>query len=228
MKVKKGDAIETLTVDQIEAQGEKPIEIKGPFLKLYAKVLNIALNHKVTVLVASFAVLIMLYQVWALKIGIEKPMEFFPPIDPGSAYINIDPPEGADLDFIDRTVKKVEMAISGSTSTDYNEALRLQEHETSGGKKFMAPGNMNNIEHIFTKVVQNAGSSIFDNNLPNHIGIQFIEFEHRKTPTKEDLEELRRRVKDIAGVKITVDQQQEAPPQVPQLILKSQGIILSF
>ncbi len=230
MKIKKGTATEQMTADQIAEQGEKPIEIKGPLLKTYAKVLNVALNNKVTVLVASFAVLIMLYQVWALKIGIEKPMEFFPSLDPGSAYINIDPPEGADLDYIDRTVKKVEMAISGSTASTYSQALKMQEKETKNGEKFLAPSDIDNIEHIYTKVVQNAGSSVFDSNLPNHIGIQFIKFNDRKTPAKKDLEELRRRVKDIAGVKITVDEQQEGPPTGPPLNIEISGdnfVILS-
>ena len=87
----------------------------------------------------------------------------------------------------------------------------------------MAPSTINNIEHIYTKVVQNAGGSIFDSNLPNHIGIQFIDFGDRKTPTKDDLEELRHRVKDIAGVKITVDQQEEGPPTGPSINIEISG-----
>ncbi len=223
MKVKLKINGKMLSVEEIEAQGEKPIEIKGPVLKLYSKLLNRALDHKITVLVGSFAVLVLLIQIWFLKIGIEKPVEFFPSIDPGSVFINIDPPEGADLDYIDRTVKKVEIAITGNHGEAYSDAMTLQEHENKGGSKFMAPGNMNNIEHIYTKVVQNSGGSIFDSNLPNHIGIQFIDFEKRKSPTKDDLEELRHRVKDIAGVKITVDQQQEGPPTGPPINIEISG-----
>jgi len=87
----------------------------------------------------------------------------------------------------------------------------------------MAPSDINNIQHIYTKVVQNAGSSIFDSNLPNHIGIQFIDFEKRKSKTKEDLEELRNRVKNIAGVKITVDELQEGPPTGPPINIEISG-----
>lgn len=223
MKVKTMVTKQTFSAKEIEDQGEKPIEIKGFFLTLYSKLLNRALDHKLIVLVGSFAVLIILFQVWFLKIGIEKPIEFFPPIDPASVYVNIDPPEGADLDFIDRTVKKVEIAITGKTGSSYKEALSPQEHETVHGKKFMAPGNINNIEHIYTRVVQNAGGSIFESNLPNHIGIQFIDFEDRKTSTEANLEELRLRVKDIAGVKITVDQQQEGPPTGPPINIEIAG-----
>ncbi|MBT5547284.1 MAG: efflux RND transporter permease subunit [Desulfobacula sp.] len=223
MKVKTKINGDTLTAKEIEDQGEKPIEIKGIVLKLYIKLLNSALNHKITVLVGSFVVLILLIQIWFLKIGIEKPLEFFPSIDPISVYINIDPPEGADLNYIDRIVKKVEIAITGNQTLDYKTALKPQEHENSDGTKFLAPSNINNIEHIYTRVVQNSSGSVFDSNLPNHIGIQFIAFENRKSPTKDDLEELRNRVKNIAGVKITVDQQQEGPPTGPPVNIEISG-----
>jgi len=132
----------------MESQGEKPIEIKGMVLNLYERVLVHALNHKISVLLASFVILIFLFQVWMLKIGIEKPVEFFPSIDPGSVYVNIAVPEGADLKFIDRTVKEVEMAISGSDSQTYQEAISLQTHQNSDGSSFMAPSDINNVEHI--------------------------------------------------------------------------------
>jgi multidrug efflux pump len=225
MKVKKRQTdSKTLSVEKIKEQTQKPIEIKGVVLKLYSKTLNKALDHNITVLTGAFAVLIILFQIWFLKIGVEKPVEFFPPIDPKSAYINIDPPEGADLDFIDRTVKKIEMAITqGGNDQNYSDALKLQEHENLNKTKFMAPGNINNIEHIYTKVVQNSGTSVFDSNLPNHIGIQFIDFEHRKSATRADLEELRNRVKNIAGVKITVDELKEGPPTGPPINIEISG-----
>ncbi|MCG8632271.1 MAG: efflux RND transporter permease subunit [Desulfobacterales bacterium] len=214
---------EQLSAKEIEAQGEQPIEIKGVVLKTYEMVLSHSLKHKFTVLIASFALLVFLWQVWMLRIGIEKPVEFFPSIDPKSAYVNIDIPEGADLDYIDRTVRQVEMAISGSDSTDYYEAIAKQEHEMADGSVFMAPSDINNIEHIYTRVVQNAGASVFDSNLPNHIGIEFIDFEDRTSATKADLEEIRRRVAHIPGVKITVDEMKEGPPTGPPINIEISG-----
>jgi len=212
-----------MMAENIAAQGEKPIEIKGFLLNGYSKLLNWALDHSITVMTGSFGVLIIFVMIWYLQVGLEKPVELFPPIDPKSAYINIDPPEGADLDYIDRTVKKVEMAISGSKGTDYQSALAFQEHERADSTNFMAPTNINNIEHIYTKVVLSAGGSVFDNNLPNHIGIQFMDFEDRSSPSGKDLEELRNRVKHISGVKITVDEQQEGPPTGPPINIEISG-----
>jgi multidrug efflux pump len=223
VKPKKNAEKKEFSAKDINDSGEKPIEIQGFILKTYEKILVHALKHKISVLLASFVVLVFLFQIWMLKIGIEKPIEFFPPIDPGSVFVNIDTPEGANLDFIDRTVKAVEMAISGSNSKNYQDAIAMQEHKKSNGKTFMAPSNINNIEHIYTRVVQNAGSSVFDSNLPNHIGIQFIEFEDRMSPTREDLEEIRKRVALIAGVKITVDEQKEGPPTGPPINIEISG-----
>ena len=213
-----------LTPEQIREQIQKPVEIRGVLLKFYSKILNKALDHNITVLVAAFAVLIIFFQVWFLKVGIEKPVELFPAIDPKSAYINIDPPEGAELDYIDKIVKKVEAAISqGGENQHYDDALKLLEHENADGTKFMAPSNINNIQHIYTKVVLDSGSSIFDKNLPNHIGIQFVDYEDRKSATRDDLEELRNRVKNIAGVKITVDELKEGLPTGPPINIEISG-----
>jgi len=223
MKGSTEQGIKALTAEELEAQGEKPIELKGITLRAYSKILNAALDHKLTVMVGSLASLVIFFMIWLYTIGVEKPVEFFPPIDPKSVYVNIDVPEGADLDYIDRITKKVETAISGVKDSDYAGSLKLQEHENADGTKFMAPSNINNIEHIYSKVVQGSGSSAFDSNLPNHIGIQFIDFEHRKSSTMDDMEELRRRVKDIAGVKITVDQQQQGPPTGPPINIEITG-----
>ncbi len=225
MKIKGTDKQDKATLDKAKkGPTQEPIEIKGVVLKTYTKMLNKALDHKITVLVGAFSILVILFQVWFLKIGVEKPVEFFPPIDPKSAYINIDPPEGADLKFIDRVVKKIETAIATNSEThDYKEALKLQEHENLDGTTFMAPSDINNIAHIYAKVVQNFGSSPFDYNLPNHIGIQFIDFEKRKSKTKDDLEELRNRVKNITGVKITVDELQGGPPTGPPINIEISG-----
>ena len=205
--------IETLSSADIQSRGEKPVIIEGVFLSGYARILKQALSHKLAVLAGAVVVMVLLFQVWMLKIGIEKPVEFFPSIDPRSVFVNIDVPEGADLEFIDETVKQVEMAVAGGTGKNYESAMASQIHETAREREFSAPSDINNVEHIYARVVENSGgSSVFESNLPNHIGVQFLDFEDRKTSTKADLEEIRRRVAQIPGVKITVEEQEEGPP----------------
>ncbi len=221
--MKAGSKSAGLSAADLEAQGEQPIEIKGVVLKSYRQILTHSLRHKISVMVGSFGILVILVLIWMLRIGVEKPIEFFPSIDPKSAYVNIDVPEGADIAYIDRTVQQVEKAIAGKPDADYGTAIAKQEHKKADGTTFMAPTDLNNIEHIYTRVVQNAGASIFDQNLPNHIGIQFLEFEDRTSPTRADLDEIRRRVANIPGVKITVDEQKEGPPTGPPINIEISG-----
>jgi multidrug efflux pump subunit AcrB len=171
----------------------------------------------------SFVFLIILFQVWLLSVGLERPVEFFPNIDPLRAFVNIEPPEGADLEYIDRVVRKVEMAITGAFRGDdekfgnppldrYSDAYTPKKHTVANGKTVIGPSDLNTIEHLYAKAIETASAVSFDANLPNHIGVQFIDLEDRPGPSSQTLEEIRKRVKHIPGAKITVDQAQEGPP----------------
>lgn len=208
-----------MSADEVSASGEKPVEIRGLILTLYTRFLKKALGHRLVVLFISFSFLILLYQIWLLAVGLEKPVEFFPDIDPDSAYVNIDPPEGADLEYIDRIIKKVEMAVcginnvNGTLSLDlYEASFKPKRHQKAGGEEFYGPSDLNNIEYIYSKAIETSGGVSFASNLPNHIGIQFLDLEDRKRPSSESLEEIRRRVKDIPGARITVAEQEGGPP----------------
>jgi multidrug efflux pump len=219
MKIK-GDASQASPHDFKPEQGEKPITIRGPILKSYAALLRGALKHKLSVLGISFCLLIILYQIWFLGVGLKNPIEFFPPIDPTSVIVNINPPEGADLDYVDKVIKQTEMAISGHWPqaesmpplSEYAKAYQRVPHQKFDGETFLAPTDINNIEHIYSKAVQSGGGFSFDANLPNQIGIQFLKFEDRKTPTTRDLDIIRQRTRKIAGAQITVAKSEEGPP----------------
>ncbi len=206
-------------VDDIADAGEEPVRIEGPILTAYSRMLTGALRHKVAVLLMSVAILVILVQCWILGVGLERPVEFFPSTDPKSVYVNVDPPEGADLDYVDRVLKRTEMAVIGAAHDDpmppldaYDAAYRPQDHHRADGSSFKGPGDLNNIEHIYAKAVQGGGGFSFDSNLPNHIGIQFLDFEDRSSPTARDVETIRRRVRQIAGAHVTVAEEQGGPP----------------
>ena len=208
-----------LNADAVSISGEKPVEIKGLMLTVYTRFLRKALSHRLVVLFISFTFLILLFQIWLLVVGLEKPVEFFPDIDPDSAYVNIDPPEGADLDYIDRIVKKVEMSVNGANGEGempalnlYNSSYKPRMHKKAGGEKFYGPSDLGDIEYIYSKAVETSGGFSFESNLPNHIGIQFLELKDRNRPSATCLEEVRKRVKDIPGARITVAKQEGGPP----------------
>jgi multidrug efflux pump subunit AcrB len=208
-----------MSAEEVASAGEKPVEIKGIILKLYNRFLRSALNHRFAVILISFAFLVLLFQI---------SVEFFPNIDPKSVYVNVVPPEGADLDYIDRIIRKIEIAINKTTqyykineqtkdsdtlSANLYEASYLpKKHIKAGGEAFFGPSDLENIEHIYAKAVETTGGVSFGPNAPNHVGVQFIDLEDRRIPSILSVEEIRKRVKDIPGARITVAEAEEGPP----------------
>jgi multidrug efflux pump len=224
MKIKKNDNQPmAISAGEIEAAGEKPIEIKGKILKSYSAVLAFSLRRPLIVVGFAFAIMILLFQAWMLAVGIEKPVEFFPNIQPKSMYVNLDVPEGADIDYIDRIMRRIEMAVAGvseeklfdstaESNSRYLEALSPKTHEKANGEIFSGPSDLDNIENIYVKAVTSSANSIFDANAPNHVGIRFLEMEERKTSSSDTVDVIRERVKNIPGGRITVAVQEEGPP----------------
>jgi multidrug efflux pump len=224
MKVKKSDSLPiAISAKEIEVAGEKPIEIKGKTLRSYSAVLAFSLRRPLIVVGFSFAILVLLYQAWMLAVGIEKPVEFFPDVQPKSMYVNVDVPEGADIDYIDRIMRRIEMAAAGvpeealfdatpENNSRYLDALSPKPHEKANGDRFSGPSDLENIENIYVKAVTSSANSIFDANAPNHVGIRFLEMEERKTSSSGTVDVIRERVKHIPGGRITVAVQEEGPP----------------
>jgi multidrug efflux pump subunit AcrB len=209
------------SAEEIAQAGESPVEIKGPILSFYEKFLHYVLNHKIAVVLMAFCVLILFVQIWLLRVGLEKPVEFFPNIEPKAMYVNLDTPEGADIDYVDSIVRQVEITVNGSdvpqgtipTVDQYKSSYDPKEHEKKDGTSFWGPSDIGNIEYIYGKSVVTSGPGMmFDPNAPNHVGIQFIDLEDRLTPSSESLELIRERVSTIPGAKITVAEQEEGPP----------------
>ena len=210
-----------LSIEDAVKAGEKPIEIAGPVLTLYTKTLNKALKHRIVVVLISIALLVLFFQSWLLVVGIEKPVEFFPHIEPKSMYVNFDMPEGSDLAYNDRLLKQTEMYINGVTSIDENQTLdsmyagsyQLKKHNKAGGEEYNGPSDLENVEYVYASAIAipQAGSA-FEQTTPNHVGIQFIDLQDRNISTDKTLEIIRDRVKFIPGAKITVAKADEGPP----------------
>jgi multidrug efflux pump subunit AcrB len=121
---------------------------------------------------------------------------------------------------MDRVIKEIEIAVSGyrsdspelPVSEQYERAYDLQKHEMAGGRTFMGPTDIDNIEHIYAVSKKKADPMLFSEYSDNRLGIQFIDYEDRLSPSAQDIEEIRRRVKNIAGGRITVAAQQGGPP----------------
>jgi len=212
-----------VTAAEIEKAGEAPITVRGPLLRTYRALLSAALNHRPAVLAISFLALILLVMGWFYRIGLEKPVEFFPSIDPANAYINLDMPEGADIEYSDRIARQIEAALCGGNGPGLTAASARSEclstpaenkvHTLPSGRQFEGPTDLSTVKYVYAKTVAvAAGTSAFEQNAPNHIGIQFLDLQDRTEPSVQTLEKIRNRVRDIPGAEITIARQQEGPP----------------
>ena len=200
---------------------EKPIEIKGAVLRTYAAVLRFALRHPLALIAGTVLLIVMMFQGWLLAVGLRKSVEFFPTADPRGIYINVDFPEGADMDYIDGILRKIETAVAGgrrgasriAPTVDYAQALAPKEHRKEDGRIFSGPSDLKNVSIIYTRAVSTStGSSEFEQNTPSHVGVRFVDLADRFESSSKTVDEIRQRVAEIAGAKITVALEADGPP----------------
>ena len=218
---------------EIVAAGEKPAIPDKFLLKAYSNLLEQALKNRVAVLFISFAILVIIFQIWLLRTGIEKPVEFFPDVDPPNMYVNIDMPEGADISLCDRIVRQVEMAISAQDTlangayidiADYDKALALKKHELAHGDIYKSVSDLANIKNIFANSDSvGGGGSQFGEKAPNHVGIQFHDFKDRARSSKQTVKAIRERTRHIAGGKVIIKEAEAGPPTGPPINIEISG-----
>lgn len=235
MLMKLKDSHEPVAVTEGTETGEEPVHIKGWMLTAYVAVLRAALKHRGAVLAGSVLSVVLLVQVWLLAVGVEKPVEFFPEIDPNSVYINIDLPEGASLEYADRMVKQVEAAVNGMPSArildpaepleaTYRESLGLKNHVDATGREFSSTSDLPTVTYVYAKaVVASGGAGMFEQAKPTNVSVQFVDFSERTEPTADTADAIRERVAAIPGAHITVDHQQHGPPTGAALQLEISG-----
>lgn len=223
MKVKKPDGDGRQSMADIAKAVERPAEIKGWLLTRYSKMLGNALTKPFTIVGTGICILLLMFQGWLLVVGLEKPVEFFPDIEPKGMYVNVDVPEGADLDYIDRIIRRVELAVAGITGSSDDfirreqmeplKALAAKDYTKPNGEQYKGPSDLQNIKNVYMRgVVSAGGSSAFSANTPNHIGVRFLELQDRHRSSHDTVSDIRARVKDIPGGKITIAMEAEGPP----------------
>jgi multidrug efflux pump len=224
MKVKKtAPQSAPVSTESMLSSVEKPVEIRGFLLTRYTRTLSRALQTPFSIVAIGFCILLLMFQGWQLAVGLRKPVEFFPDMDPNGIYVNIDVPEGADIDYIDQITKRIEFSLSGEEveidGTPINpditvqNALSPKEHAKPSGFSHFGPSDMPNIKSIYMKAtVQSDGGSAFATNTPNHIGIRFWEMHDRWRSSQLDVDEIRQRIKNIPGGKLTIAKEADGPP----------------
>jgi multidrug efflux pump len=219
MKVKQRGPTLQKSMEEVALAVEQPVKIDGFLLKKYCAFLDSALRKPLTVILTAFCILIIMFEGWFLVVGLEKPVEFFPEIDPKGMYVNIDTPEGAGLDYIDKIIQRIELALAGHDeirgdgATSIAQALKPKTYQKPDGKEYSSPSDLRNITNIYMRgVVSAGGSSAFSANTPNHVGVRFLDLEDRHRSTHDTVADIRTRIENIPGGKITIAMEEEGPP----------------
>jgi len=222
--------------EAIETAGEAPITIRGPLLKAYRRLLDSTLNHRLAIVTMSFLVLVSLIMIWLYKVGLERPVEFFPDIEPNGIYINLDMPEGSDLEYSDRIARHVERALcggngaaaslleAGTTECYSDNGDEQKRHTLAQGQEVTGPTDMPNVRHVYSRTIAiSGGQSAFEQNSPNHVGIQFHDLKDRPEPVPYTMEKIRERIEDIPGAEISIAKQEEGPATGPAINIEISG-----
>lgn len=222
--------------ESLEEMCERPVEVKGVILRSYKRFLEMVLAHRFAMLFISFCLIALIFEAWILRVGLERPLEFFPDLDPSFMYVNMDMPEGADLALCDRIAKQVEMAVCDrdvASGQDYDyidikkyeKSLNLKEHRMKDGTEYLSVSNLDNIENVYSTAVSvsEGASAIFSGNTPSHVGVQFIDFNDRPHPSKRTVEKIHKRIARIAGAKITIKEADAGPPTGPPVNIEISG-----
>jgi multidrug efflux pump subunit AcrB len=222
--------------EAIETAGEAPITIRGPLLKAYRRLLDGTLNHRLAIVTMSFLVLVSLIMIWLYQVGLERPVEFFPDIEPNGIYINLDMPEGNDLEYSDRIARHVERALcggngaaaslleAGNTECYSDNGDEQKRHTLAQGQEVTGPTDMPNVRHVYSRTIAiSGGQSAFEQNSPNHVGIQFHDLKDRPEPLTHTMEKIRERIEDIPGAEISIAKQEEGPATGPAINIEISG-----
>ncbi len=161
-------------------------------MHMYEKTLLIALKGKnpwyllIGVVFMFFASIMM--------IGLVKPqVRFFPDNKPGYIYVFIKLPEGTDQRVTDSVTHLVERKV----------------HSILGEKNPI-------VESVITNVGLGAGESMFDRSVSSNKGkitVNFVESRYRQgISTQTYMDSMRKELKSIPGVTVTVDKNKMGPP----------------
>jgi len=209
--------------------GESPLMEYGKIIGTYEAFLKKCLNNRIAVMVSAILILFLLIFFWVYRIGIRKPIEFFPDTDPSTIYINLDTPEGTDIDSLEKMIKEVENRLKSYNNipekyrtkmakppvlTDAQKKAFEDYKKENGYENDPIVSDIQNIRFIFSNATTlTSGGKAFKNvSLPNHIGIQFYEFEGRVEPSSVTLKRIRARLNGLAGANITIGKQKHGPP----------------
>jgi multidrug efflux pump subunit AcrB len=220
---------EPVSAEDVMSGGEHPmLEGGGRIIDTYRRVLRTALRFRLAVVAFGGVVMVAMMLLWVLLVGLKTPTELFPSIDPMTAWINIDPPEGADLEYLDAIVKQCsgrvflgDENIRPGEKIDYGAALKPREKTNfNTGEKYSVCTDLPAVKFVYEKssIGNASGGFQMEGGSDNQVAVNFLDFadrvdgQGREISSRSVIEKIDRLVKGVPGGDITVEEAQEGPP----------------
>ncbi len=170
---------------------------RQPLVKrAYRGILGWALDHRVVVVLVFIAALggsAAAFAIWG------KGIEFFPAVDPESAYVFIKAPVGTNLEASDKLVQEVEEILKEYPDIEHTVA----NTGSVGGDIFSQGGTGTHISRVT---------------------MDFKDFRERTRPSPEVIKEIRARVLEaIKGAEVQVEEEKHGPPTGAAVNLEISG-----
>ena len=165
-------------------------------IKLYLRLLGLALRWRAVTMVLSFALLIII----TAEFFTTAHIEFTPNTEPRRAYIDVDCAEGTRLEFTDHIVQQLEDIVAPYLpQLDYV----IANVGSRGVNQFSFGGGGNS--HI------------------GRVTLDFVKLADAQTPPSKIIEQVRRQLGGITGAEVRIEQEQEGPPEEPPVNVELRG-----
>ena len=167
----------------------------GNALRIYEKVLRVALTHRKTVISITFLLLIIVFFVYG---KFNYGTEFFPDTDPRQASITLATPVGTNIDETNKITKEIEKKIPALKDIKY---IVTNVGSSNNPLDFSGDG-------IPTKSV---------------ITVTFFDKIDREQSSKLSIEQIRNALYMIPGGEVKIEKQQMGPPTGPPVNIEISG-----
>ncbi len=184
-------------------KGVAPISLDEPepmprawIIRLYAAVLRLALRWRLVTVFTAFTCLVV-----PAAMFLHNPrIEFTPETEPRRGYIDVDASEGTRLEMTDGVVRAAEAAAA--------------EH-------------MDDLEYLLANTgSRGASTSVNETGTSSHIGrvtMDFFKLGEREKKPSEIIDAVRRQIRAVTGAKLTLQKEQEGPPEDPPVNVEITG-----
>ncbi|MFH1090293.1 MAG: efflux RND transporter permease subunit, partial [Pseudomonadota bacterium] len=185
IKGNRSEAPEKPAGEKIAKVTETGLEPLSLTKRAYRRLLIWSLDHRLAVV---FLVIILLVSAVFTFFRWGKGIEFFPDVDPGSAFVRMKAPVGTNLEASDKLVQQVEEIVSQYKDVEFV----ISNIGTQGG-------------NIFSGLASGTHNST--------VSLDFKDFKDRTRPSPAIVKEVRDKVlKQIKGAELQVEKEQHGPP----------------